>query len=70
MKHLETYERFVNESRESDELTKGINKAIIAVDDSLSYEDFALAVAKVLIDEYGDQNFKPFMDVLKKELGQ
>jgi len=70
MKHLETYERFVNESRESDELSKGINKAIIAVDDSLSYEDFALAVAKVLIDEYGDQNFKPFMDVLKKELGQ
>lgn len=70
MKHLETYERFVNESRESDELSKGINKAIITVDDSLSYEDFALAVAKVLIDEYGDQNFKPFMDVLKKELGQ
>jgi hypothetical protein len=70
MKHLETYERFVNESRESDELSKGINKAIIAVNDSLSYEDFALAVAKVLIDEYGDQNFKPFMDVLKKELGQ
>jgi len=70
MKHLETYERFVNESQESDELSKGINKAIIAVDDSLSYKDFALAVAKVLIDEYGDQNFKPFMDVLKKELGQ
>jgi len=46
-----------------------INQAIDTVDESLSYQDFALAVAKILKDEYGSQNFDSFMDVLHSELG-
>ena len=46
-----------------------IDKALISVDESLSYRDFALAVARVLIDEYGQHNFMPFMEVLHAELG-
>jgi hypothetical protein len=46
-----------------------ISKAIETVDENLSYKDFALAVAKILKDEYGSQNFDSFMDVLHTELG-
>lgn len=46
-----------------------INQAIDTVDESLSYQDFALAVAKILKEEYGSQNFGPFMEVLQAELG-
>ena len=46
-----------------------INQAIDTVDESLSYQDFALAVAKILKDEYGSQNFDSFMDILHAELG-
>ena len=46
-----------------------ISKAIETVDKNLSYKDFALAVAKILKDEYGSQNFNPFMDALYSELG-
>jgi hypothetical protein len=46
-----------------------INQAIDTVDESLSYQDFALAVAKILKDEYGSQNFDSFMDTLHAELG-
>jgi len=48
---------------------KAINQAIDTVDESLSYQDFALAVAKILKDEYGSQNFDSFMDTLHAELG-
>jgi hypothetical protein len=48
---------------------KAINQAIDTVDESLSYQDFALAVAKILKDEYGSQNFDSFMDILHAELG-
>ena len=53
----------------SDKVATAINKAIETVDESLSYKDFALAVAKILKDEYGSQNFNPFMEVLHAELG-
>ncbi len=46
-----------------------IDKALMSVDESLSYKDFAVAVARVLIDEYGQHNFMPFMEVLHAELG-
>ena len=46
-----------------------INQAIDTVDESLSYQDFALAVAKILKDEYGSQNFDSFMGILHAELG-
>ena len=54
------------ESKDSDALAKGINKAIIKIDDSMSYKDFALAVGKILRDDYGKHTFKMFMDVLHK----
>jgi len=53
----------------SDKTATVISKAIETVDENLSYKDFALAVAKILKDEYGSQNFDPFMDVLHSELG-
>ena len=69
MKNIQTFESFLNESKESDLLAKEIEKVIVKIDDSLSYEDFALAVGKVLKDEYGTHNFAPFMEVLHKDLG-
>ena len=51
------------------EVAKGINKAIVDVDDSLSYKDFAEAVAAILIEDYGTHNFAPFMEVLHARLG-
>ena len=59
----------VFESKDSDALAKGINKAIIKIDDSMSYKDFALAIGKILRDDYGKHNFEPFMKVLHKDLG-
>jgi len=53
----------------SDKTATVISKAIETVDENLSYKDFALAVAKILKDEYGSQNFDPFMEVLHAELG-
>ena len=62
-------EQFLNESKESDALSKAILKAIDKIDDSMSAEDLAKGVAKVLKDEYGSRNYEPFMKVLHKELG-
>lgn len=59
----------VFESKDSDALAKGINKAIIKIDDSMSYTDFALAVGKILRDDYGKHTFDGFMEVLHKDLG-
>lgn len=59
----------IDESKKSDALAKSIDSAMIKIDDSMSYEDFALAVGKILRDEYGEWNFKPFMKVLHKDLG-
>jgi len=53
----------------SDKTATVISKAIETVDENLSYKDFALAVAKILKDEYGSQNFDPFMEILHTELG-
>ena len=48
------------------ELVKALNQAI---PDNTGYKEFAKAVATILKDEYGSQNFKPFMNVLHDELG-
>ena len=48
---------------------KAINNAIMAVDDTMHYGDFAKAVATILKDEYGTHNFGKFMNVLHAELG-
>jgi len=52
----------------NEDLSKDISDAIIKIDDNLSYEDFAIAVAEVLKNDYGQHNFEPFLEVLKKEL--
>jgi hypothetical protein len=53
----------------ADQAAKAIDAAIESVDESLSYKDFALAVAKILKNEYGAHNFDKFMEVLHAELG-
>lgn len=59
----------IDNTSESDKLANAINNSIDSINDSMSYKDFATAVAKVLIDEYGEHNFAPFMTVLHRELG-
>jgi len=60
--YFEIAKNAVNESTESDKLSKEINKSILKIDDSMSYVDFAHAVAKVLKDEYGKHNYIPFIN--------
>ena len=56
-------------STKSQSLANAINTAMLQIDDSMSYTDFAEAVASILIDEYGTHNFSPFMEVLHARLG-
>ena len=56
-------------SSKAQSLAKLIDDAIMQVDESLSYRDFAVAVGILLKDEYGSHNFGPFMEVLHAELG-
>jgi hypothetical protein len=51
------------------QVAQAIDDAIASVDDSLGYKEFALAVAKILKEEYGSHNFDGFMEVLHAELG-
>ena len=68
MKKLNEYFPDLVENKAA-EAAKAMDDAIASVDDSLSYKDFALAVASILKDEYGSHNFGPFMKVLHAELG-
>jgi hypothetical protein len=75
MKHLKTFESFskqrlenLSESADSQKLAPMISKAIIDIDDSMSYVDFAQAVAQVLKDDYGKHNYEGFIAELKKNL--
>lgn len=61
-------DEIIIESNYSDKLSKEINKSINKIDESMSYKDFASAVAKVLKDEYGTHNYKPFVSELVKKL--
>ena len=56
-------------STKSQSLANAINAAMLKIDDSMSYTDFAEAIASILIDEYGTHNFTPFMEVLNARLG-
>lgn len=69
MKNLKDYFPEILDESKALEVAKGINKAIVDVDDSLSYKDFAEAVAAILIEDYGTHNFEPFMEVLHARLG-
>src|SRR6056300_208012 len=57
------------QENKAQQAAQAIDKALISGDESLSYKDFAFAVARILIDEYGQHNFMPFMEVLHAELG-
>jgi hypothetical protein len=63
------YINSIKESKKSDALANEIDKAMLKIDSSMSYEDFALAVGKILKEEYGKHVFNLFMKVLHKDLG-
>ena len=65
---LKEWNSVITLSSDADRLSKEINKSILKIDDSMSYADFAHAVAKVLKDEYGTHNYIPFIKELKKKL--
>ena len=69
MKYTTDFNEFLNESAKSDKLAPLFVQAIEKVDESLSYVDLAAAVAKILNEEYGTHNIKPFMKELHKQLG-
>ena len=56
-------------SSQAQSLANLINDAIMQVDESLSYRDFAIAVGIILKEQYGSHNFGKFMEVLHAELG-
>lgn len=68
MSNVKNFNKFVNESRESDQLAKDINTAIVNIDDSMSYQDFAAAVANVILDEYGSHLKAKFVEELRRNL--
>lgn len=59
----------IDESKKSDALAKAMDNAMIKIDDSMSYTDFALAIGKILREDYGKHTFDGFMKVLHKDLG-
>ena len=65
---LKDYNYIVQESNDVDSLASAINSAIISIDDSMHYRDFAEAVAKVIRDEYGSHLYVPFQKEIKKAL--
>jgi hypothetical protein len=58
----------IKESAQSDKLASEINRAIVKIDDSMSYVEFAHAVSKILRYEYGSHNYTPFINELRKKL--
>ena len=53
---------------ENNKLADLILKAIIKVDENLSYRDLAKSISIILKNEYGAHNFEPFMNELEKNL--
>ena len=58
----------LGESSQSDQLAKAIAVAIDQIDDSMSYQDFADAVAKVIKDDYGRHLYDRFVQRLQSRL--
>jgi hypothetical protein len=65
---IKTFDNYINESKHSKELANSINLAIDNIDDSLSYIDFAKAVASVIKEEYGSHIYSKFINELKNNL--
>ena len=64
---LERLESEIGTSQ-SDDLARKIDVAITSIDESMSYKEFAEAVAIVLKEQYGEHNFEPFMSHLSTNL--
>lgn len=62
----------INESVElnpkSEQLSEDILSSIIRIDDEMPYQDFAIAVARVLEDSYGTHLYERFINELKNQL--
>ena len=67
---MKSFKTVLTESPKSDKLYVLINKSIGKVDDSLSITDFALAVSKVVKEDYGSHLQDKFIKVVKSELGK
>lgn len=59
----------INESIVSNTLADGIDNLIDNLDSSMSTEDFALAVGKILKEQYGQHNYDLFMKTLHNYIG-
>ncbi len=58
--------QYLREAGLQESLAQQINQVL---PENLGYKEFAQAVADILKDEYGSQNFSPFMEILHAELG-
>ena len=58
--------QYLREAGLQESLAQQINQVL---PENLGYKEFAQAVADILKDEYGSQNFNPFIDILRAELG-
>jgi hypothetical protein len=58
--------RYLKTAQIQENLAQEINQIL---PENLGYKEFAEAVATILKDEYGSQNFGPFMEVLHAKLG-
>ena len=58
--------QYLREAGLQESLAQQINQVL---PENLGYKEFAQAVANILKDEYGSQNFSPFMEILHAELG-
>ena len=67
-KRMQKIAGILKESAQSDELSKEIDKSISNIDDSMSYVDFAHAVANILKSEYGSHLYDKFIDELKSKI--
>ena len=67
---MKSFKTVLSETPKSDKLYVLINKSIGKVDDSLSITDFALAVSKVVKEDYGSHLQDKFIKVVKSELGK
>jgi hypothetical protein len=66
---MKSFNEAINESSSTvSSLVKHIKAGMEKIDDSMSYKDFAAAVAKIMEDDYGDRNYGPFLEELKKLL--
>jgi|TARA_R110002153_G_C12968099_1_gene460861 hypothetical protein len=57
------------DSPTSKKLADAMNSAMEEIDSEMSYKDFAIAVADVLKNEYGEHVYDMWMGVLHSELG-